>query len=79
MTKELRVSAIREAVTAAGGAAQLAEMIGVTHQAVYYWLNKGYVPPARAVVIEALFKIDRNRIMNPELLRALNTPVADFL
>jgi hypothetical protein len=29
--------------------------------------------------IEAIFKFDRNLLMNPDLLRAINTPVADLI
>lgn len=79
-TKEDRVAAIREAIASGGGVIQFAKAMGVTHQAVYHWLGKGFVPIERALVIEALFKVDRARIIDPDLLRAINTPpVADYL
>lgn len=79
MTKENRTAAIREAASKAGGVIALAKAMGVTHQAVYYWLQKGFVPPARAVVMEALYGVDRWRTMDPALVDALNTNVADYL
>jgi DNA-binding transcriptional regulator YdaS (Cro superfamily) len=79
MEKYQRVEAIDEAIDRAGGVIKFARAMGVTHQAVYNWRKRGWVPPERAVIIEAVFKIDRNRLMNPDLVRALNTPVADLL
>ncbi len=79
MEKYQRVEALDEAIDKAGGIIKFARSMGVTHQAVYNWRKRGWVPPERAVIIEAVFKIDRNRLMNPDLVRALNTPVADLL
>jgi hypothetical protein len=70
------IAALREAIDAAGGVLKFARALGVTHQAVYHWLKRGFVPIERALVIEALFKVDRARIMDPALLRAFNTPSA---
>jgi len=71
--------ALREAIDRAGGVFKFAKAMGVSHQAVYHWLKRGFVPPKRAVAIEAIFKVDRNRIMDPALVEVLNTPVADFI
>ncbi len=79
MEKYQRVEALDEAIDKAGGIIKFARSMGVTHQAVYNWRKRGWVPPERAVIIEAVFKVDRNRLMNPDLVRALNTPVADLL
>lgn len=79
MEKYQRVEAIDEAIDKGGGVIRFAKAMGVTHQAVYNWRKRGWVPPERAVIIEAVFKIDRNRLMNPDLVRVLNTPVADIL
>jgi hypothetical protein len=70
------IAAIREAIANAVRILKFAHALGVTHQAAYYWLKRGFVPPERALVIEALFKVDRERIMDPALLRVLNTPSA---
>jgi hypothetical protein len=79
MEKYQRVEALDEAIAKGGGIIRFAKAMGVTHQAIYNWRKRGWVPPERAVVIEAIFKIDRNRLMNPDLVRALNTPAADIL
>lgn len=71
-----RITAIREAIANADGILKFAHAMGVSHQAVYYWLKRGFVPIERALVIEALFKVERERIMDPALLKALNTPSA---
>jgi hypothetical protein len=79
MEKYQRIEAIDEAITKGGGIIKFAKAMGVTHQAVYNWRKRGWVPPERAVIIEAIFKIERDRLMNPNLVRALNTPAADVL
>lgn len=71
-----RIAALREAIANAGGILKFAKAMGVSHQAVYHWLKRGFVPIERAIVIETLFKVDRERIMDPALLRAINTPSA---
>jgi hypothetical protein len=75
-TKEERVSAIDRAIERGGGIVRFARSLSLTHQAVYNWRKRGWVPPERAVVIEAIFGIDRNQLMNPALVRAVNTPAA---
>lgn len=70
------IAAIHEAIDAAGGVLKFARALGVTHQAVYHWLKRGYVPIERAIVIEAVFKIDRRRRMKPSLVAALYAPAA---
>lgn len=78
-TKNERVSAIDTAIERGGGIVRFAKSMGVTHQAIYNWKARGWVPPERAVVIESIFGIDRATLMNPDLVRALNAPAADIL
>jgi transposase-like protein len=75
-TKEERIAAIDLAIERGGGIVRFAKGMGVTHQAVYNWRKRGWVPPERAVVIEAVFAIPRADLMNPDLVRAVNTPAA---
>ena len=75
-TKEERIAAIDLAIERGGGIVRFARGMNVTHQAVYNWRKRGWVPPERAVVIEAVFGIERDRMMNPDLVRAVNTPAA---
>jgi DNA-binding transcriptional regulator YdaS (Cro superfamily) len=77
-TKETRVAAIDTAIERGGGIVRFAKAVGVTHQAVYNWKARGWVPPKRAVAIEAVFSVDRDSLMNPDLVRAINAPVADI-
>lgn len=74
-----RVEAIDEAIEKGGGIIKFAKMMGVTHQAVYSWRKRGWVPLERANAISAIFKVDRNRLLNPDLLEAFNAPAADLL
>lgn len=74
-SKEDRIAAIDAAIERGGGIIKFAKSMGVTHQAIYNWRKRGWVPPERAVAIEAVFGIDRNSLMNPDLVRALNAPV----
>lgn len=74
-----RIEAIDEAIDRAGGIVKFRKAMGVSHQAVYSWRKRGWVPLDRANAIEAIFKIDRTRLINPDLLRELNAPAADIL
>ena len=62
---------IREAVRKADGGPQLARKLGVSHQAVYQWLAKGWVPLSRALQIERLYGIPRQRLVSPRIGRLL--------
>jgi hypothetical protein len=66
-TKDTKMTGIKKAVDLAGGANQLAHKLDVTHQAVYVWLRKGWVPAQRALEIEKLFDIPRAELFKPEL------------
>ena len=78
-TKEDRVAAIDVAIERGGGIVRFAKAMNVSHQAVYNWKARGWVPPERAVLIEGTFGVDRDRLMNPFLVRAINAPAADIL
>ena len=73
-TKEQRIAALDLAIERGGGIIQFCRKLNVTHQAVYSWKARGWVPPERAVAIEAVFDIPRTDMMNPDLVRALSTP-----
>lgn len=76
-TKEERVSAIDLAIQRGGGIVRFAKGMGVTHQAVYNWRKRGWVPPERAVAIEAVFGIERDKLMSPDLVRVFSAPAAN--
>ena len=54
MTVDNRRAAIDAAIKLAGGIQPFCSAMGVTHQAVYSWAKKGYVPAKRAVDMERL-------------------------
>jgi len=64
---EIEMTGIQRAIDIAGGANPLAEKLGVSHQAVYVWLRKGWVPAQRALEIEKMFEIPRADLFKPEL------------
>lgn len=70
------LAAMDEAVEKGGGIVAFARRMGVTHQAIYHWRKRGWAPVERAVAIEAVFGIDRHRLMEPALARALSSPRA---
>lgn len=75
-TKEERIAAIDLAIERGGGIVKFTKAMGVTHQAIYNWRKRGWVPPERALVIESIFGIDRSQLMNPDLVRAISAPPA---
>jgi DNA-binding transcriptional regulator YdaS (Cro superfamily) len=67
------MTGIKKAVDLAGGANALAHKLGVTHQAIYVWMRKGWVPAQRALEIEHLFDIPRVELFKPELAALLTS------
>jgi transposase-like protein len=70
-TKETRVEAIDEAIKRGGGIVAFSKSMGVTHQAVYNWRNRGWAPLERAIAIESVFGINRYETMDPSVARVL--------
>ena len=77
MTNNERLPALREAIDKLGGVVSFANAIGVTHQAVYYWFRKGWVPLERAVVIERLTGVSRAQLVKQSVAEALETAAAN--
>lgn len=61
------MTGIKSAVERAGGAAKLAAALGVSHQIVYKWSARGWVPTARAAQIEEVYGIPRADLVDPRL------------
>jgi len=74
-----RIAAINRAIAKGGGIVRFAKSMGVSHQAIYAWKRRGWVPVEKAVVIEAVYGIPRDDLMSPGLVRALAAPGADLL
>jgi DNA-binding transcriptional regulator YdaS (Cro superfamily) len=64
---EAQERGIAAAVRKAGGVTQLAHLLGVSHQVVSRWLQRGYVPYRRVLEIEAQLGIDRQALIAPRL------------
>lgn len=62
---------INTVVERAGGARPLADFLGVSHQAVYAWIDRGWFPPARAVQISRRFKVPKSKLIDPKLAKLL--------
>lgn len=77
MTNNERLPALREAIDKLGGIVKFAERVGVSHQAVYAWFGKGWVPLERAVVIERLTGVDRHKLVKPSVAEALEAAAAN--
>jgi hypothetical protein len=71
-----RIDAINRAIAKGGGIVRFARSMGVSHQAVYAWKRRGWVPVEKAVVIEAAYGVPRDELMSPDLVRALAAPSA---
>jgi transposase-like protein len=75
-TKEERIAAIDLAILRGHGIVRFAKSMGVSHQAIYAWKRRGWVPIEKAVALEAIFSIPRDDVMNPDLVRAVNMPAS---
>jgi len=60
---------IDRAIEAAGGATALAKLLKVSHQVVYFWQRRGWVPSERALQIEARLKVPRAKLVNAKLAK----------
>tara|TARA_R110000868_G_scaffold304136_2_gene564640 strand:+ start:732 stop:986 length:255 start_codon:yes stop_codon:yes gene_type:complete len=68
---------LERAIDAAGSAAELARYLKVTHQAIYYWKVRGWVPAERALQIERKYEIPRASLVSPRLRRVLAAATRD--
>jgi DNA-binding transcriptional regulator YdaS (Cro superfamily) len=71
------MTGIKLAIDLAGGACALAHNLGVTHQAIYTWAKRGWVPMQRALQIETEYGVPRTQLLKPELAAILIKPVSN--
>jgi hypothetical protein len=71
-----RRDALEVAIARGGGIIAFAKAMGVTHQAVTFWRKKSCVPLPRAMVIEHLYGVGREHIIDPAIAEALMAPSA---
>jgi hypothetical protein len=67
LTQNIYTTGMYEAVEKAGSITKLAAVLGVKRQAIYPWLTRGFAPPKRAVQIESLYGIPRDRLLDPAI------------
>ncbi len=72
--KTSRIAALDTAVERGGGIVRFARALKITHQAVYHWKRRGWVPADKALVIESIFGIPREELMEPGLVAVMNAP-----
>ncbi len=72
MTNNERLPALREAIDMLGGILAFRAALGVTHQAVFAWFRRGAVPLKRALLIEAMTGISRDRLISEADRRLLS-------
>ncbi len=58
--------ALLHAVDILGGQTATAKMLGVSQQAVQYWIRRGRVPALKAIPLEAASGVSRNKL-RPDL------------
>jgi DNA-binding transcriptional regulator YdaS (Cro superfamily) len=60
-------SGIARVIALAGSQEALAQQLGVSQQAVQKWAKRGYIPPGRAVEVEAQYGVPRRDLLDPRL------------
>lgn len=62
------MTGIDKVIDAAGGQTGLAEVLGVSQQAVSLWQKRGYVPAARVDQLANAFNVDRTELIDPRVI-----------
>jgi DNA-binding transcriptional regulator YdaS (Cro superfamily) len=71
------MTGIKLAIDLAGGACALAYNLGVTHQAIYTWAKRGWVPMQRALQIEQEYGVPRTQLLKPDIVAVFASPVSN--
>jgi DNA-binding transcriptional regulator YdaS (Cro superfamily) len=66
MKKQATQTALVRAVDKLGGQTAAARKLGVTQQAVQYWIKTGRVPPLRVLALEAVSGVSR-KALRPDI------------
>ena len=65
---------VSQAIQAAGSQRKLADLLGVSQQAISIWLDQGWVPLRRAQEIETSLGIPRSSLINPRIADLVDLP-----
>lgn len=63
------MTGIDKVIEAAGGQPALAEVLGVTQQAVSLWKQRGFPPAARVDQLATNFNVPREELIDPAVLK----------
>jgi DNA-binding transcriptional regulator YdaS (Cro superfamily) len=71
-------SGLARAVKFAGSVSAFSKAVGVTHQSVYQWLQRGWLTPKRAEQVSELYGVPAAELLDPEITKLVRvTDVAD--
>lgn len=73
-TKESRIRALELAISRGNGVVKFCRALGITTQAIYHWKKRGWVPADKALVIESIFGVPREDMIEPTLLKLISEP-----
>lgn len=69
-----RLAALDTAIERGGGIVRFSRALKITHQAIYHWRRRGWVPADRALAIESIFGVPREELMEPGLVAVMTAP-----
>ena len=67
-TGRTSVTGIDKVIEAAGGQTALAEVLGVSQQAISKWQKRGYVPAERVDQLANSYRVDRTELIDPRAI-----------
>lgn len=79
MTDAPKFNGVQAAADKSGGILPLAELLGVTHQAVYGWLKRAWMPARQAVIVEQKLGLNRAQNLDPHILDLFALTADEYL
>lgn len=67
-----QIELLDEAIKRGGGIVAFSKSMGVSHQVVYQWKKRGYVPTERALIIERKFGLPHAQMIRSDLADILS-------
>jgi DNA-binding transcriptional regulator YdaS (Cro superfamily) len=69
-----RLAVLNDTIARAGGIIKFSREMGVKPQAVTNWRMQRFVSLERAIQIEQLYGVPREKLITPDVAAAINTP-----